>query len=822
MSEEVKSQPRSAFETALLHVRYDNIVLSEVGESDVASFRSAFFSFPNEPADVKGPILAATELIKSNDRVKVTPWPQLSTFGAIIPDEVRAAIEHSDVLLCDITRPNTNVYYEIGYCIGVGKSLAPVLNVSFANAAEDIQKDGLFDIINYKSYENSVALAEIMSGLPSTVLVELYGKSLNNQQPIYFLNGYRKTDFVNAIAAAIKESKVHFRSFDPAETARFSIVTAIADITSSAGVIVPFLEPHIDDAPRHNIRAAFIAGLAHGLGREALLLRDQTAASVSMGADYRDDLVGIRPEPKIAEKVLEFSAQALIAAQSISKPKAQRRPQTRLQQLTLGATAAENEFRTLEDYFVETAEYLRTARGEARIVAGRKGSGKTAIFFMVREAFRAQKNTVVADLRPESHQLTLFKGELKNLLSAGAFDHTIAGFWNFLVLAEILLALKKEIIFQARRGGKAEEFAKAEEIGNALKRLGVSESGDFTTRINRLSRYVLEEIKSRQQKGEAFTPEEATNVVYRGGVGDAKRLVTKYASGFKHLLFLFDNIDKGWATDGVDELDVRLVRLLLEALERVQSDLAVDRLDFLYVVFLRNDVFELMVSGTPDKGKAAVTRIDWTDRIKLRQVIQSRMQSSIVDKVSNFNELWASFFTATVDGKDSFEFFVDHCLMRPRFLIAIIEYAIANAINRAHEKVEEDDCKDAVRQHSNSILNDFGYEIRDVSGASEKVLHALAGTTQYITKAEVLERFDKAKIIEKKDHDKLFQYMLWYGVLGVVNQNNVECYIYDFDYNMNRLEAEIDTQQDEPLYALNPAIYVALQARGSQSGLSPS
>ena len=29
-----------------------------------------------------------------------------------------------------------------------------------------------------------------------------------------------------------------------------------------------------------------------------------------------------------------------------------------------GATAAENEFRTLEDYFVETAEYLRTARGE--------------------------------------------------------------------------------------------------------------------------------------------------------------------------------------------------------------------------------------------------------------------------------------------------------------------------------------------------------------------------------------------------------------------------------------------------------------------------
>jgi hypothetical protein len=171
-----------------------------------------------------------------------------------------------------------------------------------------------------------------------------------------------------------------------------------------------------------------------------------------------------------------------------------------------------------------------------------------------------------------------------------------------------------------------------------------------------------------------------------------------------------------------------------------------------------------------------------------------------------------------VNGRDTFDYFVDHCLMRPRFLIAIIENAIANAINRGHEKVLEEDCLDAVRQHSNSILNDFGYEIRDVSGASEKVLHSLAGTTNYITKGEVLERFEKAKIIEAKDEEKLFDYMLWYGVLGVVNQNNVECYIYDFEYNMNRLRAEIDTQKEEPLFVFNPALHVALKAKGPQSG----
>jgi hypothetical protein len=778
-------------------------------------FRSAFFAFPNQPDELKTPIVAAVELANKRDDLRVQSWPQLPIFGASIPDTVKGAIERTDVLVCDITRPNLNVYYEIGYCIGLAKSIAPVINVSFENAIADIQKDGLFDIIGYGSYTSSPELAILLSTLPTTVLVDLYGKPLNTSQPIYFLSPLRKTDFVNWIAAAIKDSKVDFRTFDPAETPRFSIIAAISDITASAGVVVPFLEPYIEDSERHNIRAAFAGGLAHGLGREAFLVRFRAANAAPAATDFREDVVALATEDVTTTRVLEFCRNTLISAQAIKKPRAQRSPSA-LQRLSLGATSAENEFRTLEDYFVETVEYLRTARGEVGIVAGRKGSGKTAIFFMVRDSFRKQKHSVLSDLRPESHQLSLFKTELAKMVDAGAFDHTIAGFWYFLVLSEILLSLKREMAFRARQ--KPDLFKEVEEMEQELARFGISESGDFTARINRLSSYVIDEIKQSEQRGEALIPEKLTNIVYRGGVADAKRLVVRHSAKIEHIVFLFDNIDKGWATDGVDKLDVRLVRLLLEALEKVQRDLAADHRDFRFVIFLRNDIFELMVSGTPDKGKAAVIRIDWTDRVKLKQVIQYRLQASLVEKERNFNEISDRFFVPTVDGRDTFDFFVDHCLMRPRFLIAIIEYAIANAINRGHDKVSEDDCRDAVRQHSYSILNDFAYEIRDVSGASEKVMDSLVGTTNYITKGEVLERFERAKIIDPKDGEKLFQYMLWYGVLGVVNKNNVECYIYDFDYNMNRLQAEADTQKEEPLFVFNPALHVALKAKGPQSG----
>lgn len=67
--------------------------------------------------------------------------------------------------------------------------------------------------------------------------------------------------------------------------------------------------------------------------------------------------------------------------------------------------------------------------------------------------------------------------------------------------------------------------------------------------------------------------------------------MVKHSAQIEEMVFLFDNIDKGWETDGVDELDVRLVRLLLEALEKVKSDLWVEHRNFIFVVFLRNDVF---------------------------------------------------------------------------------------------------------------------------------------------------------------------------------------------------------------------------------------
>lgn len=769
----------------------------------------AFFAYPGHPADLSSTINTAAKLVSSTPNApELKTWPQMDVFGANIPDEIRESIAIADVVICDVTRPNLNVYYEVGFAIGCGKAISPVVNSSFASATADLQRDGLFDNIGYKVYENSQELAALISDLPVSSLSELYSRPINYQQPLFFMDSFRKTDFRNTIVSSIKSSKTFYRSFDPVEVPRFSSVNIIADASASSGIIIPFLARHVDDSERHNLRASFLAGLSHGLKRETLLLRKENQDEIQP-TDYRDLIVSVRNEDEISDLVAEFARRAQVASQSINRVKGKAKSKTALQRLTLGSSAAENEFRTLEEYFVETAEFLRTLRGEINVVAGRKGSGKTAIFFQVRDTFRKDKQTLITDLKPESHQLSMFRKQLLSIVDSGVFDHTLAAFWYFVILSEVLATLKKDAEHRSKFDDSA--LSVVHEIGEMLTQMGVASSGDFTSRINRLGAHLIQDIEQAKAENRTLSAGQLTNIVFKVGISKVRELILKHTSNRNQLVLLFDNVDKGWPTNGVHPFDVRLVRLLIEALDKIRRDFnAADR-DFMSVVFLRNDIYELLVEDTPDRGKAGEVRIDWTDRAKLRQVIYKRIQASTKEKSATFEEIWGKLFIQNVEGKGSFEYFLDHCLMRPRFLINILENAVANAINRGHDVVSEEDSVDAVRQHSLYLVEDFGYEIRDVSGYTADILYSLVGVDRIVEKKEVLEKF--LEVGMEPDHlEDAFHLMMWYGVIGILGADEHEKFIYDYEYNIRRLDAEVRNLKESARFAVNPALHVALNS----------
>ncbi|AOO79484.1 P-loop ATPase, Sll1717 family [Bosea vaviloviae] len=770
-----------------------------------------FFAYPGMPSDLTSTIAAAAEGYLLRNKRSVQTWPQLPVFGAYIPDTIREAIESSDVVFADITVANYNVYYEIGFAIGRGKIVAPVLNASFANASEKIQQDGVFDNIGYRSYKNSEDLIGILSTPPDNRLLTLYEKELNSDQPLFLMDALIKTDFRNLVAGAVKDSGVFFRSFDPEEIPRFQTVKAITDVTSSSGVIITILAAHIVDAERHNLRSAILAGISHGLGRATLLLKDAPLPA-PLPADYRDDVQTITQPSDVVSTVKQFSSQAIYGTQTIQKAGV-RAERTSLQRLELGASSAENEFRTLQQYFVETSEFQKTLRGEINVVAGRKGSGKTAIFFRVRDIVREQKNTIVVDLKPESHQLSYFRSELMKTLDAGVLDHTIAAFWYFVILTELLLVLHRDYKFRSKFNDNA--LSAEARIGRVLGKFGIDQEGDFSIRLKKLGALILIEIEKESSRGKTISAEMITGIVFRAGINEVKSTLIDETTVNTKFLFLFDNLDKGWPADGVDAFDIRMVRLLVENLDKVRRDFLVADRDLNTVVFLRNDVYELMVDDTPDRQKSGHVRIDWTDTTKLRQIIYFRLKASAMKQSAakgnqNFEQLWNAHFDPIAAGMNSFEYLVKHCAMRPRFLINIVEAAISHAINRQHQKVDEDDCIEAVRLHSLYLMNEFGYEIRDVSKLPANILSALVGLGALVTKDEIISRFVVRRNLSSSDADLGFKLMLWYGLLGVINSSGKTKYIYDFDYNRTRFEAEIQNVDDEPLYELNPGLHVGL------------
>lgn len=765
---------------------------------------SAFVAYPGSPADLARPITTAADRASHGGTVRVKAWPRMDIFGAQIPDEIRGEIEQADIIFADITRSNLNVYYEIGYAIGLGKTFLPIINSSFANAASSLAGIGLFNNIGYKAYENSDQLTEIFSSTPTSSLLELYAKEINFSQPIFVVDTLRKTNFRNALISAVKQSRSHYRSFDPVENPRISVVQLIAEITASSGVVIPYLASHVDDSERHNLRSAFVAGLSMGLGRGTLILTDQE--DERSPTDYNENIIVARDQNAISDSVQAFCEEALVSAQEIPAI-VLKSNRTAIQKLSLGASAAENEFRDLQRYFVDTSEYLRAARGEVNVVTGRKGSGKSAIFFRVRDNARRRKDSLIVDLKPESHRLSAFRDEILSTVGAGVFEHTIAAFWYFVCISEMLLSIYKRFESSSRFDGRA--LGPMREIEDIFAEYQILEPGDFTTRLSRLSNIIARELKEATRAGKSMSANQVTNMVFRTGIAKIRDKIVQLTSSQHPLIFLFDNIDKGWPADGVTDGDVTIVRLLIENLDKVKNDFAARDREFQSIVFLRHDVYDLMMNQTSDRGKSGQVSIDWTDRAKLAQVLYRRLQIGLSDRQSSMPDLWSKVFPDVVEGIPSFDYLADHCLMRPRFLIDLAEASIANAINRGHSTVQSADCVDAVKQYSASLVDDFGFEMRDVSGIDNALLYSLIGCEQSAPRTYFEMQF-RDWGLDQESSGRAIDLMLWYGLLGVSDADGRGRYIYDFGYNMRRLSAEAAKSQSGMLI-VNPGLYVGLR-----------
>ncbi|EGR3116673.1 hypothetical protein DNH24_24555, partial [Vibrio parahaemolyticus] len=270
---------------------------------------------------------------------------------------------------------------------------------------------------------------------------------------------------------------------------------------------------------------------------------------------------------------------------------------------------------------------------------------------------------------------------------------------------------------------------------------------------------------------------------------------------------LFDNLDKGWPTSGLEHEDLLIIRALIDATKKIERQFGKSNVNVNTILFLRNDVYELLVKETSDRGKEARVLLDWTDPDLLRELIRLRIASNNISGDESFHSLWPKICVSHYAGEESSQYLIERSLMRPRFLLNLISQCKSYAINLNHDRILEEDIEKGLTAYSTDLLTDIGYEIKDVESSIDDVLYAFIGGKSRISRNDIFSTLDEFGVDDKL-FNRIFELLLWYGFIGL-DINGETKYIYDFNYSMQLMAGMIKKKGDID-YHINPAFWPAL------------
>ncbi len=777
------------------------------------------FIYPAKPTELADTARSAGG-VRGHDAARAChSWADPGAAGSFMATPLLQQIADCDYLVADLTRLTFNISYAIGYGIGRTKRLIVTRDGAVTGDDQLAREVGLFGALNLKEYKTSRQMAAILGNASSATSVSTPGTEINQKAPVYAILPGTKTDLEVHLISRVKKARLFFRTFDPEEQGRLSMSEAVKNIAASYGVIVPLLPASRRDHEAHNIRAAFAAGLAAALEKDLLVLQ---FGKTPVSAEYDDLVRRTTTTAQISTQIAEFAPLITGRLQSDVRPVVTE-PKTFLGRLNLGATAAENEMADLEGYYLETDEYRRAALGEAQIVAGRKGSGKTALFVKLRNNLRRNRQTVVLDLKPEGFQLLKFKDIVLTYLEQGTREHTVTAFWEYLLLLEICHKILENDKDQHVTNHKLTDQYRAmaaEYKGDAY----VSE-GDFAERMLKLTERITHDFKEVIGIGDRktrLTSGEITNILYKHDVKGLRQRIKSYLENKCAVWILFDNVDKGWPARGLGSDDVLVLRCLVEAVSKMEKYLRKGDTDCHGVIFLRNDVYELLVENTTDRGKTSRVVLDWTDPELLRELLRRRFVANGLKDTDKFEAIWSTICVSHVDGEESSAYLFDRSLMRPRSLLDLLYQCRSHAINLGHSKIEVNDIKQGEASYSSDLVAGIGFEIRDICPTATDFLYEFIGSRAFLTLGELKGLFVSGNIPEDQ-RDNLLDLLLWYGFFGVAREDGEVAYIYSVKYDLKRLKALVKKQPENlVVYYINPGFWAGLEiVSGSISPVPP-
>ena len=271
---------------------------SSVHQGDVEPL-DLFFVYASNPPRRVDAIRGAVERIQSDTdlQCKVADWTDLTIEGTVVFCAICEAIRKSRCVVADISGLNFNVLFELGFAIGAGKPIWPLVEQS----EKEIHRYAAFETlttIGHSRYKNSKSIITKLSKkkpwlrqahLPAPSLMQ--AKPTRTARQILYLRSPADDEASLRITETLQSSRVDLIIDDPTEVPFQPISWYLASLDSCFAVLMDLGTQDDDDFSLHMAKCALVAGVSASCGRRLLMLANNVDVRP---IDYHDLLANYR------------------------------------------------------------------------------------------------------------------------------------------------------------------------------------------------------------------------------------------------------------------------------------------------------------------------------------------------------------------------------------------------------------------------------------------------------------------------------------------------------------------------------------------------
>jgi hypothetical protein len=382
-----------------------------------------------------------------------------------------------------------------------------------------------------------------------------------------------------------------------------------------------------------------------------------------------------------------------------------------VERLDFGRLDAEND-ENLQDYFLDTGTVDLAKRGK-KLVIGRKGAGKTALFKILARELQA----AVVELDLDHYVWEFHRGFAEAGLEA---ERAYTASWKLLIYLSAYGAIRDDLDRDDRTTGDA-----------ALETLGLaSDRGRIRAMVGwlkRVRRVDLPEIAGLASGG-GFelgdiegTPLSAETA---RAIHDLEALLARVRPDHPFTV-LIDRLDDAWnGSDDSLHLIAGAVRATRDIGMTLKSGMALPPV----ITFLRADLWERISFNDRNKMSQDIILLDWTPE-QLTDVIALRVASSLgVPR----EDAWSAAFTTDEmrQRARASTYITKRTLGRPRDIVAFAIFAHEEAQKHGHEIIEATDIYEAERRFSRHVFDELKDEMERHVADFQEVTNALKSLRQ--------------------------------------------------------------------------------------------